>query len=325
MIKNYNIFRLYEKISLNDTDVIDIIKSLETGENKDNILKKLVNNIDNQGRSILMSAVKSNDEKLIDYILTFNPDINHKNKYGENVLFYCKNIKIFKKIYALGADPLAKSKNIDRNILLTLANKKIFNVDLYQQLIGDGVNIKEVDVNGFGMLVASIQNNKILQFLIKKGIDINGSYNGDQHYLSTLFSYMKYSKRKYYDIFDTLFKNGLKIKDIDTFITNLLDLDMTYRETEPSDKSLNFIDRYKSYLGSDFFIKVFYDKTRYFSNFTVGGNKHNPNLIYIQKLLDITESPELYFTMKKYFREKFSEYFDLDKYEWLDAAGRYNL
>lgn len=318
MIKNYNIF-LLEKISLEDIDVINIIKSLETGENKDTLLKKLVNNVDTHGRSILMSAVKSNDEKLIDYILKFNPDLNHKNKYGENVLFYCKNIKIFKKMYDLGADPLTISEGYGRNILLHLANKKIFNVEVYQQLIDDGVNINNADKNGYSLLQASITNNKIVQFLIKKGVNIN-DIQTQIGYLYALLKSMEYSKRTYYDVWDTLFKNGLKINDIEYFVDALLDIDTTYGNNPNLYKSIDFITRYLNYLGSDFLIKIF-NKKSYYANYEGSGN-----VLYLQKLLEATENPDLYFAMKKYFGvDKFKEYFSSDKYKWLDDSGKYNL
>jgi len=146
MIKKYSLY--LEKITIENSDVISILRSLETGQNKEIIIKKLVNNVDNNGKSTLMQVVQSNDENLIDFILKYKIDINHKNANGENVLFYCKNLKIFKKLYDLGADPLAKNIQTNTNILIHLSSKKIFNVDLYQDIINKGVDIHEKNKNG---------------------------------------------------------------------------------------------------------------------------------------------------------------------------------
>ena len=158
MIKNYNLFLINEGITISNDDIVDIIKSLESEDNKNSLLiNRLVNHTDNKGKNVLMNIVQTNNEELIDYVLKFNVDINHKTKTGENVLFFCKNVKIFNKFYNLGADVTAKNKN-KSNILTYLASKKIFNIELYQKLINDGVDINQFDDGGFSVLTESIMN-----------------------------------------------------------------------------------------------------------------------------------------------------------------------
>lgn len=305
MIKKYNLY--LEKISLENSDVINILQSLETGKDKDIIIKKLINNIDNNGKNILMQVVQTNDEKMIDFILKYKIDINYKNKNGENVLFYCKNLKTFRKLYNLGADPLARNTKTDTNILIWLSSKKLFNVELYQDIIDKGVDIQEKDKNKQCVFLNSIKNKKMVEFLIKKGININEPVL-QQFYLARLFYNMKYEMRQCFSVFDVLLKNGLKIHDTTRLIEEL----DNYATTD--EVALKFIEKYKNYFDSEFFIKFANLKWR------------NPE--FQRKLVDITEDPNLYFTLKHYYRnsmEGFYKIFPPEQYQWLEDSKKYNL
>jgi hypothetical protein len=76
-MKNYNQF-LLETFNIDSQTLIDILKSLQTGKDQQIVINKLTNNLDSSKRNILMNIVQSNNEELLDYVLQFNLDLNHK-------------------------------------------------------------------------------------------------------------------------------------------------------------------------------------------------------------------------------------------------------
>jgi ankyrin repeat protein len=215
MIKNYNLF-LLENIKLSSSDVIDIIKSLSTDDKNSKLVNKLVNYADNNGKTILMDIVQKNKIDLVDYILKFKVDINHKDKKNQNVLFYCKNVNMFNKFYYMGADSTLINTD-GNNILMVLSNKKIFNVDLYKKLIADGVDINKKDGKYFdnNIIRNSIFNQKILELLISKNVNLQDSevQNGIIHDLLYKFKYYPKDRKMVINKFKYLFDNGMKVND----------------------------------------------------------------------------------------------------------------
>jgi len=297
MIKKYNMFLLNENISMSNEDIIEILKSLETEDNKNSaLINRLVNYSDKSGKNVLMSVVSSNNEDLIDYILKFKVDLNQVVKStGENVLFFCKSLKVFKKLYDLGAN-INQVTKINRTTLITLAIKKLFNVELYQKIINDGVDINKIDINSQSVLTGSILNKKILELLIKNNVNLNGKDQVSYLYPLTyqLRHYSDKSKNIVINIFKTLFDNGVIIQDMKTF-SNMLPM---------IEKNFNIIDDFmtplKKYMYDDFVILI-YNRLYYESG--LGG------IDISTKLLRLGAYPKFYNMLKKNNGELFYERF----------------
>jgi len=319
MIKNYNLFLINEGITISNDDIVDIIKSLESEDNKNSLLiNRLVNHTDNKGKNVLMNIVQTNNEELIDYVLKFNVDINHKTKTGENVLFFCKNVKIFNKFYNLGADVTAKNKN-KRNILTYLASKKIFNIELYQKLINDGVDINQFDDGGFSVLTESIMNKGIVELLIKNKVNLNDITQNV--YLIKLFDKIKFYKNKktaVIKIFELLFKNGMDVENSVVFLEQLCSM------SNIGNIVTDFIKPLKSYFSGKMLIKIFgfrflYKKGRY--SWGAGAIK------FAQELLNLDLYPDLYNHFKNVYGKEFQYHFEdfIKKHPYLDDSEKYNL
>ena len=317
MIKNYNLFLINEGITLENDDIIDIIKSLESEDNKNAaLINRLVNHTDKNGKTVLMNIVQSNNEELIDYVLKFDVDINHKLKTGENVLFFCKNAKIFNKFYKLGADVRSMNIHIRRNILTHLAYKKIFNEELYQNLINDGVDVNGMDINGQCVLIESISNQKILLLLIKNKVDLNNE-TAQICCLINLFDILKWYKNKkiaVLKIFEILFNNGMNIIDVKQFVEEMMDI---YYYIELFS---DFLIPLKKYISEKILLEIVkeYINSHLFSNSAVE---------FVNKVLDIGIYPEIYQYLKKYYGNRFENYFEdyIKKHPYLDDSHKYNL
>lgn len=257
MIKNYNLFLIKEGITMSNEDIIEILKSLETEDNKNAaLINKLVNHKDKKGVTVLMNIVKSNKEDLIDYVLKFKPDLNAVTIFNENVLFFCKNIKIFTKFYNLGVDYKIIT-TYEVNTLLYLASKNIFNENMYQELINNGVDINKLNLNKTGLLYYLATNKKAVEFLIKNNINLN---DGNQSFISHLFYIHRFYPKKrnsIIEIFEILFKNGIKNYDITSFATNMREL-TSYNEVKLQDEYLyNFISKLGKYFSDELIIELY--------------------------------------------------------------------
>lgn len=306
----------YENISMSNYDIIEILKSLETEDNKNAaLISRLVNYSDKSGKNVLMSVVSSNNIDLIDYILKFKVDLNQVVKNtGENVLFFCKSLKVFNKLYDLGAN-VNQVTRIKRTILSTLARKKLFNVELYQKIINDGVDINQSDVNGSSVLSESILNKKILDLLIKNKVNLNGSDQSSYLYQLTyeLRYYNGTKKNIILNIFKTLFENGMAIKNIESFSKTI----------SISESNFNIIDDFmtplKKYMFDDF-ISLIYNRI---SHETV------LNTVEVaKKLLRLGGAyPNFYNKLKINYRERFYEKFAdfIEENPFYDDIHKFNL
>jgi len=314
MIKNYKLF-LFENVTLSLDMVINIIRSLKGDENKE-LVNKLVNYSDKKGKNVLMTVVQSNNLELIDFILGFDVDLQHKDNNNQNVLFYCKNISIFKKFYNLGVDIKLTSKIQMKNILCHLAAKNLFNFELYDRLVRDGIDINQLDKYNNNAFSYSILNKRIVELFIKNGADINNpEIHVQENYFYNLtykFTYYKNKRNIIIEIFKILFRNGLKILDLDKFC-NLVQHMNFY---DKCDIITDFLEPLKEYITEEMVFKLFNSHSNAFNNAP-----------FAKQLLNLGIYPEFYKYLKKYysdtFEEKFADY--IKEHPFLDDSNKYNL
>jgi len=319
MIKKYNLFLINEGITFSNDDIIDIIRSLESEDNKNSaLIKKLVNHADKSGKNVLMNIVQTGDYELVDYVLKFDVDINHKTKIGENVLFFCKSIKMFKKFYDLGVD--AHAMNNKRNVLSYLSSKNLFNAELYQKLIDDGIDINQKNtytVNGHtyyddSVLFCSLLNKTIVELLIKNGVNLNDP-DTQKFCFNKLFDTFKYSENKkkiVLNMFSILFNNGMKIIDEINFSKGVSTLNLYNINI---DVILDFVSPLKEYFSENLIILIW---------------EKFPDMKNSKKLLNLDLYPSLYKRVKSWFGDKnFYEHFAdyVAEHPYIDASGKYNL
>ena len=325
MIKNYNIFKLNEGITLSSKDIVDILKNLETSNNKnEELINRLINYKDKKSVNMLMHIVSSKNKELIDYILKFNIDLQHVDKNNQNVLFYAKDLDTFNKLYNLGVDITLKN-NKGRNILNHLATKRLFDVELYQQLINAGIDINELDNDGHNALTMSILNQKILNLFIKNGAKLNEPI-AQGNFLWILLNkleWQKYNKISVIKLFDILFKNGMIIQNKEKFISKLIDIN---NYTEDIDIIDQFIKPFKNYLSENFIellIKKFID--RYIFDKKILIKK-------INEILNLGIFPNIYKFLVKYYRiinendeikKMLNDY--KEKHPYIEDSEKYNL
>jgi hypothetical protein len=308
-MKNYTQFIL-ESFNIDSKTLVDILKSLQTGKDQQIVIDKLTKNIDSSKRNILMNIVQSNNEELLDYVLQFDLNLNHLDKKGQNVLFYVKSIKIFKKLYQLGADVTVIS-NEGVTTLLNLSCKKLFNVELYQQIIDEGVDINKLYPNNQSILSNATENKSIVELLIKNKVNLNGD---DKEFvlesLSYTFEYYEKKRKKSISVVKLLLDNGMKIDNI--FFKHLL------KRLNRNDRYI-YIDNIKKHFNDDSIIGLY----NYFSN------EYTFDMVNVSKtLMNIFKSPALYQRIKKYYKSStFKEVFAdmIAEYPWYEEAEKYNL
>lgn len=325
MIKNYNLFLINEGITISNEDIVEIIKSLETEDNKNaSLINKLVNHKDNKDVTVLMNIVKSNNEELIDYVLQFNPDIHAVTKYNENVLFFCKSVKIFNKFYDLGVNvKLIPTNNYGSTTMLYLSRKKIFNEQLYQRLISDGVDINYRDYNNNTVLSFLITNKKAVEFLIRNKINLNDDKSQKAYIYVLLSSYLDYpAKRKNaIEIFKLLFKNDMKIIDIQRFVDVIYNLNTSYFYDNDVTVQLKLIEDLVKYFNDDVIISIFKSIGNVYSNVRDRVN-------FAIMLLNSGNHEKFYEYLKKvYYRDDFYKYFAdyIKEHPYLEDVTKYNL
>lgn len=323
MLKNYHKYIL-ENIQISLDMIIDILKDTKNPD----IINKLVNYSDKNGKSVLMSVVHSNRMDLVDFILQYDVDLNKQDNFGRNVLFYCKTLKMFNKFYDKGVDVNFIDNKTNKNILCVLSAKNIFNVKLYQELIDKGIDINKFDKYNNNTLSYSISVPSIVKLLIKNGADINNPQKQFQlNYFHKLFYYFNHYKEKRKGVIDTvklLFKNGLEFVDpnysLSDFVSNIVDIG-AFNDKDNNYK--NFITPLKNILPEYILIKVFMD-------FNIL-DKSN----VAKYLLNLDIYPTLYKKIKEYYHHniqyaaksdmlKFLEEYR-KKYPYIEEIEKYNL
>jgi len=320
MINNYKTFLLNEGISMSNEDIVEIIKHLEDNEQKNaTLIKKLVNHENKNGKTILMNVVQSNNEDLIDTILKYVDDIHKVTKdTGENVLHFCKSIKIFNKFYNLGVDANIIT-GINRNMLIHLSTKRLYDVELYQKLIDEGEDINLSDANNYSVLSESFLNKKIVKLLIENNIELNDKFKQNQiiHYF---FYYYRYHINKRTSLINNLIlllDNGMIIKDIDNFIENLKQLnnDNSYSTI------FDLLEKIKKYIVDDNFLIKMYDR------FVGFGHTYEGMVIFVTAAFKLDIYQNFYLYVKKNFGIRFNEYFEdfIKEHPYLDDSVKFNI
>ena len=240
-MKNYNHF-LLENVFLSNSTIIEIIKSLQKSNDKE-LLQKIINNKDKNGKTLLMNIVESkSEESLIDFILQFDIDINHIDKNGNNVLFYAKNMKTFKKLYDLGADPTIINKK-GLNTLLYLVSKNMFNRKIFKRLIDDGVDIN-LRLNKSDILTYVLPKFNRLKFLFDNGFILSEKYEIVESYINKLSDFTKRDDvNDYLKCIDFLY-NESQTFNIERIFNSLFYSDMKkeFLKTLKNNKNFNIID-----------------------------------------------------------------------------------
>ncbi len=327
MVNNYQTF-LLENVSMKLDMIIDIIKSLKGDENKE-LVNRLINYSDKQGKTVLMSIVQSNNQELIDYILKFDIDLQIKDNVGRNVLFYCKNMKIFKKFYDLGVDPTAKmiikthkSKQKGyKNVLHYLSSKNLFNMYIYQKLINDGIKIDEEDVYGNDVLVYSILNKGIVNLLFQHGAkldDVEQQGKVLENFTST-FQYYPKKRKLIVSIFNILFENDVEfnIYDFTTFIRKCEEYYF-----DKIDMVEVFIKPLLNHFTEDMLLTIF----QHYSNRMTNSR----SIDFAKQLLNLGVYSKLYQWIMNYYRnstpsskEIFKDY--IKAHPYIDEVEKYNM
>ena len=330
MLKSYLEYSLNENILFSLDDVIEIIKRLESEDNRNSdVINKLVNYKNkNTNKTILMSLVENNNIELLEYVLKFKPDINTRKSDGKNVLFYCKNVKVFNMLYNSGADVLVKDFN-KNNVIMSLASKLIFNEELYQNLINDGVNIN--DMNSYGQLPISYlyYNNSAVKFLLKNNLNLNINSDFQNYIISTIFDkYKLYTSNKRSSILksmDLMISYGFKIIDSKKlmevikydFFYNLID------EYKGDSYKYKIIDLYSRILNisDDRYFKILLHHTLSYDN--------DLNLSMLKDILNTGIYPNFYKDLLHFYSYQQKIIDELKfykiKYPYILSSDKYNI
>lgn len=309
MIKRYNDF-LFENVNMSIDMIINIIKSLKKSDDNDELVNKLINYSDKNGKTVLMSISQSNNQDLIDFILKLDVDVENKDKHGRNVLYYCKNLKTFNKFYNIVSDVNFIDKKTDKNLLSILASKNIFNVKIYKELIDKGLDINRLDSHGNTLLSYSITNYNIVKLLIDNGAKINIKNKNDNfqlRYINDLihnYTYFKFKRKSIIKVFKLLFKNGL---DFDDFIFNFFIKVINGFHDE--NIYIEFLKSFQIYLSEDYLIKIF---------------NSSPNITIAKVFLGLGIYPKLYKNIKEYSDKYWPKIKNNDTLKFLDDYKKQN-
>jgi len=210
------------------------------------------------------------------------------------------------------------NNKIKRNILSYLSSKNLFNVELYQRLIDDDVDINQKDTYGsfngdtyFNVLVGSLLNITIVELLIKNNIDLNDDdiQKACFRRLLDTFKFFPKKRKLVLKIFTILFNNGMKIIDEKLFVKNVSNLVL---RNDDIDIVLDFIYPLKNYFSESFIISFFMESR---------------DLEDAKKLLNLGLYPTLYNFLKLCYKERLkyvlADY--IAKHPYLDASEKYNL
>ena len=138
-----------------------------------------LNESNDYGVTPLMSAVSYNQNiEIFNYLIENGADISAVDNRGCNVLMYSMlnpNINIAKRLIELGADVHSRTPNENENILM-IALKNGANLEKVEYLLSLGIDINEKSNYGSPAIGYAASHNpyvEVLDFLIKKGADIN--------------------------------------------------------------------------------------------------------------------------------------------------------
>ncbi len=192
-----------------------------------------VNKLSSSNRTPLQDAALSGSYKIFEILMKYNPDFTIYENNTQHILFDAikgKNLNIIK-------DVINNLKNLnvlnDDNQTVLFEAVLLENKEIAKSLIANGINVNFLDKNGenalFNAVLLGSKNFEIIEFLIKKEININLINNSNKNILDeilfiiNLLSSNKKLQGKYklansaYDytkIVKLLIKNGLEIDQI---------------------------------------------------------------------------------------------------------------
>jgi hypothetical protein len=320
MINNYEIFRINENVNLSFDEIVDIIMSLDYKKYK-HIIDKIINKKEKDGKTFLMKVIEKNNIDHINYILTFNPDIHAITVLKENVLFFCKSLTAFNIFYNLGVN-VKQINHLNMNVMMSLASKRIYDVDTYQKLMRDGIDINLISVNNYDCLTYSIEVKKMVLFFIKNNINLNKNDKVQNNYLSHLlhkYEYWPKHRQKITDILILLFQNGLKIID-NRFFVDCVD-NLRYND---KGVSMELIDKIRKYFTDD--MMLLYVNKLFFNIWLYKEDEILNHIKWIFK--DNSHYIKVYERLMQMFNDKnrYKEILDyLSSYTIYGAVKKYNL
>jgi len=99
-----------------------------------------INKLDGYGNSLLFSAIKNNNIKLIKFLLKKNANINFQNKYTTPLMLAIKmkNIELVKILLKNGANINFQDKNLNTPLILAI---KMKNIELVKILLKNNADI----------------------------------------------------------------------------------------------------------------------------------------------------------------------------------------
>ena len=148
-----------------------------------------INFRDENGNTALFYGAVQGDEDILKILIEYGADINIKNNYGMDPLFYClfysssnNKVKTMKKLIEYGADVNSKYDN-GNNLLVNSACKG--KIKIVKLLISKGASINVKDKNGRTALMEAIKHGylKIIDILLKAGAECSNEEREKIDYL----------------------------------------------------------------------------------------------------------------------------------------------
>lgn len=139
---------------------------LENGINK--------NEKNDKGESLLFYYVNDYTNDMLENLINLGFDVNLRDSFGNTPLIICHNIICQDLLLNNNADINAVN-NAGHNALTVNILREFPNESVIYNLVKKGINVNQIDVDGFTPLFYALSNNeeKIAKYLIKAGADVN--------------------------------------------------------------------------------------------------------------------------------------------------------
>lgn len=203
-----------------------LVKILE--KNNIKIIKPLINSACGKTPLLCLAMREKVKIETVKFLLDSGADPNAKDGYGKTCLFFTKNYEKIKLLLEAGCDP---------NIKDTYGQNCLFDQEDYETielLLKSGCDPNVFSKSGKSAISRFLYNTKILQLLIKYGVDLNK--RGEQG--ETIFSY--FYGFLAYEIWEILFNAGLNPNMLD----NNLPIFHTILDNNPTQEKINLILRF---------------------------------------------------------------------------------
>ncbi|MFB8787332.1 MAG: ankyrin repeat domain-containing protein [Potamolinea sp.] len=166
------------------------------------------------GSTLLLLALRNNEQEVAQLLIAKGADVNAKNKNGETPLHLARSQEMAQLLIAKGADVNAKNKNGETPLHLARSQEMV------QLLIAKGADVNAKNKNGETPLRLALRINKqeIAQLLIANGADVNARDN----YGETLLNLALLNNKQ--EIAQLLIANGADVNARDNYGSTLLNL-----------------------------------------------------------------------------------------------------